>query len=106
MISDDFKGFFDEKVLLQGQECYLKGKVHDVREKQIGLIEGTVFGENDEFKVTVEHESTAVFRLKCTCPFGKAGKHCKHEAAVLYYLKDSKKPLPDGNGLIFPDNLL
>ena len=48
------------------------------------------FAHNDDYVVSIENfpskpgEQIAADSLKCTCQAGRAGKHCVHEAAVLY----------------------
>ena len=82
---------FDDLILERGYEYAQEGAVDHVR-KMGHMIYATVHGSNDyHIKITKD-------KMYCDCPYAKQGSHCKHMAAVLYYL-DSHSVM-DENKLI------
>ena len=70
---------FDDLILERGYEYAQEGAVDHVR--KVGeVIYATVHGTED-YHVKIDDND-----MFCYCPYAKEGAHCKHMAAVLYYL--------------------
>lgn len=70
---------FDDLILERGYEYAQEGAVDHVR--KVGeVIYATVHGTED-YHVKIDDND-----MFCDCPYAKEGAHCKHMAAVLYYL--------------------
>lgn len=71
---------FDDLILERGYEYAQEGAVDHVR--KVGeAIYATVHGTED-YHVKIDDND-----MFCDCPYAKEGAHCKHMAAVLYYLE-------------------
>ena len=75
---------FDDLILERGYEYAQEGAVDHVR--KVGeIIYATVHGTED-YHVKIDDND-----MFCDCPYAKEGAHCKHMAAVLYYLDTLKE---------------
>jgi uncharacterized Zn finger protein len=99
---DDFEWFLDKKILKRGRSYYEEGRI--VSLEQIGdvwkaAVQG---GKLYSGKVGVSEDGVR-WRSECDCPYGKEiddppwinsdrdipeSRYCKHQAAVLYALRD------------------
>lgn len=70
---------FDDLILERGYEYAQEGAVDHVRRAK-NIIYATVHGSKD-YHVKIEGEN-----MYCDCPYAEGGTHCKHMAALLYYL--------------------
>ncbi|WP_040984745.1 SWIM zinc finger family protein [Oceanobacillus jeddahense] len=87
---------FMEHILDRGFDYYHRDLVQDISIQE-DVIEATVYG-TEIYDVEVELADGEVTLLSCDCPFALDGNHCKHMAAVLFYVDnvDSiKKEYPD-----------
>ncbi|WP_295139210.1 SWIM zinc finger family protein [uncultured Catenibacterium sp.] len=82
---------FDDLILERGYEYAQEGAVDHVR--KVGeVIYATVHGTED-YHVKMDNND-----MFCDCPYAKEGAHCKHMAAVMYYL--DSHPVYDEHVLI------
>ncbi|WP_191559714.1 SWIM zinc finger family protein [Metabacillus idriensis] len=94
-----FEREVDKVILKRGEDYFYQGLVTKV--KQTGNHYKAVVEGSSDYKVEVFMDgSGAVTSLFCNCPYD-LGEYCKHEAAVLYYIKD----LADQNPPPGKDNL-
>lgn len=83
----DFKkDFNDYGILSRGFEYYTEKRVKDVFFKG-NITTAKVLG-NDAYDVSVEIDNGLFIDGDCTCPYASNGSHCKHMAALLYYLEN------------------
>lgn len=76
---------FYREILKRGLLYYQSDKVKRVRLTPPGVRARVIGSDTYRVKFTViDHQITD---MKCTCPFSETGAHCKHMAAVLYYLE-------------------
>lgn len=83
----NFEEYFDAKILKRGQNYYHDGAVLSI--EKISENEYTADVEGSElYEVTVEMDDDGrIYDISCDCPYDM-GDYCKHEAAVLYALRD------------------
>lgn len=82
--------YFSDRILRRGFDYFKANKVKVIY-KSGSIYEALVKGTN-EYKVTVDMTGDE-YRLSCTCPYES---HCKHEAAVLYCLKNDSVKVKEG----------
>ncbi|RUR09004.1 DEAD/DEAH box helicase [Legionella sp. km772] len=76
---------FESKILLRGQEYFLKGQVLNIRFSE-GLLRGRVKGSSSQiYDVHMDLKTWPGNPSRCTCPHQK---NCKHAAACLFALRD------------------
>ncbi len=79
---------FEEKVLLRGQEYFLKGQVLNIRFSE-GLLRGRVKGSSSQiYDVHMDLKNWPGKPSRCSCPYQQ---NCKHAAACLFALRDRDK---------------
>lgn len=83
----NFEKAFDTKILNRGKNYYHDGAVLSIEKiaenEYIAEVEG-----NELYNVMVEIDDNGnIYDISCDCPYDM-GNHCKHEAAVLYALRD------------------
>ncbi|MDE6781439.1 MAG: SWIM zinc finger family protein [Ruminococcus sp.] len=83
----NFEKHFDKTILQRGKNYYYDGAVLSV--EKISENEYTAEVEGSEiYEVTVEIDDNGhIDDISCDCPYDM-GEYCKHEAAVLYALRD------------------
>lgn len=79
-----FENLFDKQVLARGYDYYQSGYVSYV-EKKADTYKATITGTR-AYDVSVHVHKGICTEMSCTCPYGS---RCKHEAALLYYLKNA-----------------
>ena len=79
----NWKSFFDKKILDRGFEYYKSGMVSNIDLSE-DMISAVVEGNNDEYEIEIEFEDGVPSEMYCTCPYADDGNYCKHMAAVLY----------------------
>ncbi len=95
---NNFEKHIEPKILDRGFSYYEYDYVQEV--EQVGRKEfsAAVLG-SEEYSVYIQlSEALEVISHDCDCPY-EWGAYCKHEVAVLYYLKDSKlyeEPVKEG----------
>ena len=86
----NFENQVEAKILDRGFSYYENDQVEDIDQIEEKEFSATVLG-SDEYtvfiKLSEEHE---IISSSCDCPYDW-GNICKHEVAVLYYLKDSEE---------------
>ena len=76
---------FEAKILLRGQEYFLKGQVLNIRFSE-GLLRGRVKGSSSQiYDIHMDLKSWPGNPSRCTCPYQQ---NCKHAAACLFALRD------------------
>lgn len=76
---------FESKILLRGQEYFLKGKVLNIRFSE-GLLRGRVKGSSGQiYDIHMDLKSWPANPSRCTCPYQM---NCKHAAACLFALRE------------------
>ena len=83
----NFEEYFDTKILKRGQNYYRDGAVLSI--EKVADNEYTADVEGSEiYEVMVEMDKGGeIYDINCDCPYDM-GDYCKHEAAVLYALRD------------------
>lgn len=87
----DWRPEFNQTIRSRGMDYYRQGKVRNL--KQDGsFFSAEVTGSGGRRYMTFAYLSddfTRVERLSCTCPYAAEGKHCKHEAALMYQVENN-----------------
>ncbi|MDI1352920.1 MAG: helicase, partial [bacterium] len=79
---------FESKILLRGQEYFLKGQVLNIRLSD-GLLKGRVKGSSSQiYDIHMDLKAWPGSPARCTCPYQH---NCKHAAACLFALHDREK---------------
>lgn len=86
---DDFENFIEDKILDRGQSYYRNGYIDEVEEVEEGEYNATVSGSSEYTVNICLNEYGTVYHHDCDCPYDW-GNFCKHEAAVLYYIRANK----------------
>ena len=89
----------DRKILDRGFDYYEIDNVEQVENLGRGEFQAVVQG-SEQYEVFIKIENGKVTEHSCECPYDR-GDICKHEVAVLYYLRDSEiyKEKTDNEGL-------
>lgn len=107
--------YFDTKILKRGKNYYHDGAVLSI--EKVADNEYTADVEGSEiYEVTMEiNKDGEIYDINCDCPYDM-GEYCKHEAAVLYALRDKnsriiqssvkQSSLPQLLGKCSPDQLV
>lgn len=111
----NFEEYFDTKILKRGKNYYYDGAVLSI--EKVADNEYTADVEGSEiYEVTMEmNKDGEIYDINCDCPYDM-GEYCKHEAAVLYALRDKnsriiqssvkQSSLPQLLGKCSPDQLV
>lgn len=87
MTLNDFEKDFPQAILQRGKKYYVSGAVQSVEKIAVNTYQADVYG-SDLYEVTVELDAAKrVTNISCDCPYDM-GAYCKHEAAVLYLLRE------------------
>jgi hypothetical protein len=87
----NFDNTIDPDILERGERYYRQGAVEQLKEDRSGEFIGHVRG-TDFYAVRVVIDDDEIVEYSCGCPYNK-GPLCKHVAAVLYALVDSKRDI-------------
>jgi len=100
----DFEKHINDIILARGWEYYRGDYVKSVEKKDKNHYTAIVAGTYD-YKVTIRlgDEGDVLFS-DCICPYDM-GPYCKHEAAVLYALREMLKDGPAGSTVDSPGGL-
>lgn len=83
----NFESMFDETILGRGKAYWREGHVVSIEEIDAGSYCVTVEG-SELYEVNVELENQRIIRdIECDCPYDWDA-HCKHQAAVLFALRE------------------
>lgn len=83
----DFEAMFDPVVLERGRVYHAEGRVMDIEETDTGEYRAAVEG-SEVYEVYIAlDERHGIREIKCDCPFDW-DDHCKHQAAVLFALRE------------------
>ena len=87
---NDFEDYFDTTILKRGKNYYHDGAVLSI--EKISENEYTADVEGSElYEVIVEmNDGGEIYDISCDCPYDMED-YCKHEAAVLYALRNKNK---------------
>ena len=89
MRTDNFEQTVEPMILRRGRTFFRTGKVTECTDDN-GDVQAVVQdSERYRVEMTIEEDGT-LGRHSCTCPY-EDGPVCKHEAAVLYYLRNQRK---------------
>jgi hypothetical protein len=84
---DNFEAYIDKKILSRGESYYEEGYIDEVKKVDGYIYKAKVQG-TDVYTVEVELDSqNNIIGTLCDCPYD-LGEYCKHQAAVLFYLRD------------------
>ena len=88
---DNFEQAVEPMIVQRGSRYFRAGRVLSCSDED-GEVEAVVQGtERYMVRMTVDEDGT-IHGHRCTCPYD--GTMCKHEVAVLYYLRERRKVLP------------
>ena len=85
----DWKRYFSKKVLERGYDYYLDGRVQEI-EFENGICFATVQG-NYKYCVQIEPLPNGKYDMYCDCPHAQDGYNCKHMAALMYEITNTKQ---------------
>ena len=86
----NFEKNIEDKILSRGLSYFKNEWIQDIEEVEKNEYVGTALG-TDEYNVLIKLDSKGnVIRHLCDCPYD-CGDICKHEVALLFFLKDSIK---------------
>lgn len=85
----DWKRYFSKKVLERGYDYYLDGRVQEI-EFENGIYFATVQG-NYNYCVQIEPLPNGKYDMYCDCPHAQDGYNCKHMAALMYEITNTKQ---------------
>lgn len=90
----NFEEYFDKTILQRGKNYYNGGAVLSIEKTFENEYTAEVEG-SELYDVTVEmHDNGNIYDINCDCPYDM-GQYCKHEAAVLYALRDKTISIND-----------
>ncbi len=82
----EFESTYSRIILKRGLEYYQTGNVKRVVIKD-GIVSAIVNGTNT-YHVSLEIKVDEILNVECDCPYFYEHDECKHNTAVLYYLKN------------------
>ena len=86
---DNFEHEVESVIVQRGRRYYRSGAVTECTEED-GEVRAEVQGsENYRVRMEIDDDGT-IGSHRCSCPYDY-GEFCKHEVAVLYYLRDMRK---------------
>ena len=86
---DNFEHEVESVIVQRGRRYYRSGAVTECTEED-GEVRAEVQGsENYRVRMEIDDDGT-IGSHRCSCPYDY-GEFCKHEVAVLYYLRDARK---------------
>lgn len=85
----NFEQHIEKKIVDRGFDYYENDSIEEV--EQVGQLEfsATIWG-TDEYSVFIKlNRQLDVVESSCDCPYDW-GNYCKHEVALLYYIRDGE----------------
>ncbi len=86
----DWRPEFNQTIRSRGMDYYRQGRVKNFMQKG-SFFSAEVTGSGGRHYMTfaaLSADFMRVDRLSCTCPYAAEGKHCKHEAALMYLVEE------------------
>lgn len=87
MILMQWQTLFQQQVLTRAFNYYQEGHVKKFSKehhKLMAIVQGV-----QDYQVTIFESIGDVTMMICNCPYALSGLHCKHMAAVLYYVENT-----------------
>ncbi|MGB0864134.1 MAG: SWIM zinc finger family protein [Saprospiraceae bacterium] len=85
---NNFEKKVEPKIIDRGFSYYEQDAINNIEEVDKYEFEATVYG-SDEYEVYIRLDKNQnILEHSCDCPYDW-GNVCKHEVAVMYYLKDT-----------------
>lgn len=85
-IEPSWLNLFSMSILRRGKTYYNDGRVI-INARNAGSVSGLVLG-TERYTVQISYTNGKVSNMYCSCPYSRSGEHCKHEAALLFALRD------------------
>ncbi len=88
----NWRSRFYSQILERGKDYYRRKMVHDLKvfDDQITARVGSSYFY--DVSILLDEDGT-IRRMSCNCPYAQSGRHCKHEAAVLFGVENEKSVL-------------
>lgn len=86
---DNFEHEVEAIIVQRGRRYYRSGAVTECTEEDGEVRAEVQGGENYRVRMEIDDDGT-IGSHRCSCPY-EYGEFCKHEVAVLYYLRDMRK---------------
>lgn len=87
---DNFEQVVEPVIVPRGRSYFRSGCVTKCVEDEVGEVQAEVVGSK-RYKVTIDIcDDGTIGYHRCTCPYDW-GEVCKHEVAVLYYLREQRR---------------
>jgi uncharacterized Zn finger protein len=85
---NDFEKKVEPKIIDRGFSYYENEAISEIEEVDRNEFAATVYG-SEEYEVYIKFDNQQnIIKHTCDCPYDW-GNVCKHEVAVMYYLKDT-----------------
>ncbi|NJL11782.1 MAG: hypothetical protein HC913_01335 [Microscillaceae bacterium] len=84
----NFEEMIFPHILDRGWDYYEEERIEKIEQLDPGLFWAEVMGRT-LYDVHVQLIGSEIISLDCNCPYAD-GKICKHEVAVLYYIRDAE----------------
>lgn len=107
-VDDGFFQLFERRIFVRGEAYYDAGKV----DPPVMIAENlwhTVVRGNDDYQVDIRLCHGKVIAAACTCQYSQRATYCKHVAAVLIFMRESRRrELDESQGQVseFPHEAL
>jgi len=88
---------FSMTILKRGKTYYNDGRVA-INSRNASAVSGTVHG-TERYSVQISFRNGQINNMYCSCPYSRSGEHCKHEAALLFALRDGDRTSDKGDEL-------
>ena len=88
MIRHGWEYLFQDMILSRGERYYFDKAVDQIIKTDRGwkaVVHGT-----EDYEVEITEENGSVKTMRCSCPYAEDGRHCKHEAALLFALTEAE----------------
>lgn len=82
---NNFEKEIEEKIVKRGLDYYLSDCIENIEFLEEDEITAEILG-TEFYEVFIQFKNEKILKHYCTCPYSY-GEFCKHEAAVLFYLK-------------------
>lgn len=89
-VDDGFFQLFERRIFVRGEAYYDAGKV----DPPVMIAENlwhTVVRGNDDYQVDIRLRHGKVISAACTCQYSQRAMYCKHVAAVLILMRESRR---------------
>lgn len=89
-VDDGFFQLFERRIFVRGEAYYDAGKV----DPPVMIAENlwhTVVRGNDDYQVDIRLRHGKVISAACACQYSQRATYCKHVAAVLILMRESRR---------------